>query len=406
MIRTLTLLLGLACVAPANAAPLSYADAVARAAARVDVAARQRGLDAHRALARNLSGQTGHPSVVIYPGWRLAPSDIVRPEFQAQLTHEWNVTGLSDARREALQAEAELLQAALADAAMGARMAASRAWIDRWAAEARLGAEQAALDQAARFAALVDQALEAGAITRDAAAEARAEVAQARLRVVDAEGQVVDAGHALARAVGEPTGQPLAVAGELPRPALPDPAASEGLVARARELPGPRLGRLAHLAAQARAVEIKAAAGSRLQAGVMLQVDDGVVAFGTLGVTWAAFDQGERDRAGARAEAEAARGAAEQAALEGVHRLAQALHEVEHARENEQALDDGLLPALRALVEARDAAFAAGQVTVFDVLRARARLAAAQRDRVAARAARAWAETAAWILLAAAGDAP
>ncbi len=396
------LLWSVLCWSPAAAEPLTFADAVAQAATRADLQAGDAGVRAHRALARQLSGQTGHPSVIIYPGWRFGPSDSERFELQAQATHEWNIAGLSTARRDALKAEGDVLQAALQDQAMGARLTAARAWIDRWAAQARLEAVEAAHAQAVRFAALVEQAVSAGAVTADALAEARAEAAEAQLAVVDAEGNLVDAGHALARAVGEPTGVALAVAGELPTPALPDAASLTDLSARAAALPSATRQRLAALAAEARAVEVRAAAGTRMQLGAMLQVDDGVVGFGTVGFTWAAFDHGERDRAGARAEAQRARGAAERATRLAAHQLNQALHEVEHARENEAALDDGLLPALTALVDVRDRAFAAGQVTVFDVLRARARLAAGRRARVAARANRAWAEVTAWTLLAAA----
>jgi outer membrane protein TolC len=393
-----------ASTASAEDPALSFQSAIERAPLGPHLVERRAGVEAHQALARALSGLDENPEITVYPGWRFGPEGSERFEVQAQLTQGFALGDLRGAQRMALSREAAVLQAAIRDGAMTARRVAARAWVARWAAQARFAAAQGARAQAEAFVAHVARAVEAGVVTVDALAEARVEAAQAALAVVDAEGDMEDEGHRLGRALSDAQGQALGAQGALPEPPLPPAEQWPALLAKAQRLPEPVRLRLAAAAADARAVEVFEANRGRVTAGLMAQTDDGFTAFAVLGVELPVVDGGARERAGLLAEAHGARGDATRAAALAIHDLTYGLHEVAHAREVEQSLKGQLLPALEALVDARDRAFSAGQATVFGVLRARTRLARAQVALVEARADRARAEIDAWLLLAAADE--
>lgn len=394
------LLAALVCAPTAQGAPtVDFEAALVRAAQAPHLEGADAGLVAHAALARAVAGVDANPEVIVYPGWRLGPADSTRFELQAQLSQSFSVSGHVAARRDALQAERGALRAALDDARQLARRTAARTWIDAWRAQGRLDALVAAHRTATAYVEQVERAVGRHTATVDALADAKGAAAELALQVLEARGQVTDTGFALARALAHAAPEPLAAVGPLPAPTLPPADQHAPLLAQAAALPTARRARLLAHAADARVVESRRAHGARLTAGLMGQVDDGVVAFGMLGVTLP-VDAGERDRAGLRADALAAQGRAATAERAAGQILARALHEVEHAEAVAAALDTDLIPALEALVAARERAVRVGQARIFALLRARARLARAQVARVDARAARAAASVDAWLLLA------
>jgi outer membrane protein TolC len=381
-------------------AEISFVDALSSVEAGPEGAAEAAAVRAQRRLAQALSGFSENPELAVYPGWRFAGQGADRPEVQVQITQGFSLGGLSDARAEALRAEGETLRALVGAARLGRRLAVARAWIEAHATAEAERAAVAALARADHLSQLFERAAEAGVITADAVAEVALERAEAHLRRVDAEGLATEAAYALGAALPAADAAPRRPLGPLPTPLLPPEATWSAALGRAERLPEAAAARLAIRVAETREAEVRAAAATRLSAGLMAQSDNGdVQIYGLLSATLPIFDAGARERAGLRAEARLAEGRATAAARAAVSALAVALHEVSHRREVEQTLEQRVLPAARTLAERRARALAVGQSTAFDALRAEVRLAQVETARVRAAADRAWAEVQAWVLL-------
>jgi outer membrane protein TolC len=189
----------------------------------------------------------------------------------------------------------------------------------------------------------------------------------------------------------------------LPLPQLPDAAAWQMRTATLQQLPLVAMARLEAAAQRAREVEAAAAASSGLVLGGQLQHDPqgNTALVATLGLRWAAFDKGQRNRSQAREATERAAAESEESTLAARQQLALAWHEVEHARQTEALLRDDLLATADLQLQQRELAAKRGVATLFEVIRARRTRLDAERRWVAAQGQRAWAELKAWLLLSA-----
>lgn len=381
---------------------LTFDEALGLADQAPSVEGARAAVSAQRDLAGRISSQTSNPTLTVEPGYRLSAgsSSATRIEGTASLTQSWNLAGLAARRREAARAEGDQLDAEARAAALTRRLTAAQAWIELWAAQAALADARQEAELAAELAARTGRAADHALVTRADAADAVTYRAEARLLAISVEGEVTDLGFRLAREAARPAA-PLATAGPLPAPDLPERAEWPRLLERAGRLPEVRARRLTARAEGARAAEVRAARGTALGLGLVLQRDNQreQVAFAQVGITLPLFDRGEREAAGLEAAARRTGGEAEEARRAASAELARALHEVEHTAEVLAELEQGFLPASAEGVRLREVAFRAGDATVLEVLVAR-RSAAAARARLArARAAHAWARVKVWLQL-------
>ena len=348
----------------------------------------------------HISSLPANPVLLLQPA--VAPRDAARrPEGQLSLSAPVNLSGLGGARRDAAARETATLDAQARAEALSRRLDAARAWIDLWAAELaeRLSREELAL--ATELAQRTRRAAESAALTRADAADADAYLAEARLLALSVEGEVTDLGLALSRAVSRPRPEVLGTQGQLPTPDVPDRARWPALVAAAGALPAAQALRLSAEAEKARAAEARAARGLELSVGAMAQRDaqgrDLLLA--TVGFSFPFFERGAREAAPRAAEAVRLDGAASDAARVAAAELARALHEVEHTGEVLSATEQGLVPAAQESARLRQAALAAGDATVLEVLVSRRAAVQARARAIRALAAYAWARVRATLLL-------
>ncbi len=402
-VRTLAALVPLVVlVAPAvaGAQDVTFDEAIGLAAGAPWARAPRRALEARRQGDRDLGGASQGLSIQATPGARVRSEADRGFEGQVTVVHSWNLGGLGRARRGAARAERDVLAAEARVAALASKLEAARLWIDLHrllALEALLAEEES---MAGRLVEVTGRALRAGAGTRADAAEAEAYAADVALRAVGVEGLRHERSVALAVAMGRVPLATLRSVGALPAPALPDDEGQS--LARAARLPEVVAARLEATAERARAAEASAAFAASLGIGAQLMREspDGIVAQGVLTLGVPIGDPGRRARSVALGEAARRESEAERAQGEAARALALAFHEVAHARREEGLVTERLIPALDALVAQRDAALAAGEATVFELLDARRRLVAARMRALEVRAARAWAEVRLWLLLA------
>lgn len=369
-------------------------------AAPVQVPARE--LAARAAGDPGIGGTAQATTITLMPGAVVAPQQESGFEMQASITQGWNLADLGSSRRRAAAEERAVLAAQVRAEALRARLEAARRWIELAASQ---GVEQVLIDASAIAAERVarsERALEAGvgdAASLATARAAQAEIAQARL---DAEGERFTAGLQLAAAMGEPGRRDLVARGSLPSPALPDLESARASLRDLDALPDLAVRRLAASAARAREVEVRAGYAPILSVGAQVErgASDAWVVYGIASLSFSAF--GQEDRAASEASGAAER---EEARLDVARdqartELEDALHEVEHTREQLEALDHALLPALQTLADRRRLAMERGEGTVFEHLDAQARLTQARALRVRSLAARVWAEVRLWLHLA------
>jgi cobalt-zinc-cadmium efflux system outer membrane protein len=336
--------------------------------------------------------------VTVAPAFRFRPTEQRGLEGSIAVEQAISLGAGAPARRATRDAVAARRSAAASALALESRLAAASAWLDSWAARARLAAAERDLALARSVADAITRGGAAGAFTTPEIADARAFLAEAVARRIDVEGMVADAGYALAAATGR-GGRALAE-GDLPHPALPDAARWPALVARATRLPAVEARRLAARAEQVRAIEEQAGRAPQIVLGGEV-VRDGPGAWSAIARVGVALphDRGEREAAFARAEARDLAGQAEALARRGAVELERALHDVEHTGELLAALERELVPAADQAATLRTRAFAVGETTVVELL-ASQRTALAAQGRVSdARATHAWARVRAWLLI-------
>lgn len=393
------LVLALTLAAPAGAqTSVRFDEAIALSAQSPAVRGTERALAARERGDADIAGTSQGLTVQVMPGYRILSEQDRGFEGQLSAVHSWNLGDLTGARRRAAQAERRQLAAEVRARALLAHLEAAHRWVILWELielEPVL-AEEAAL--ADRLVELTERGVRAGVRTRVDTSEARAYRADVALRIVTLEGARHAASVALAVAMGRAPDAALLTEGDPPSPELP----AEPSILTADRLPAVAVARFAAAAERAREMETAAAHAPLLGLGGMLQREapDHFIVFGTATLSLPLFDHGQRARSVALGEAERREGELEQAALEARRMLTLAVHDVEHARREQRAIDEELLPALAALVELRERALAAGEGTTFELLDARRRWLGARARAIEARAGRAWAEVRLWILLA------
>lgn len=344
-------------------------------------------------------------AITFAPGLRLAPENEGGVEGGITVQQAVPLGATTAARRSTREAQAERRRARAAALALDSRLAAASAWIDSWAAGARLANAERDLVLARSIAEATTRGASAGAFTAPEIADARAFVADALARRIDAAGAVTDTGFSLAATTHRP--RILAAAGPLPAPEIAVAAAWPELVARAHRLPEVAARRLVARAERVRAVEERASRRPQLVLGGELVRDapGALTAIASIGVLLP-HDDGAREAGLALVEARDADGLADGLAASGALALDRALHDVEHTGELLAALERELGPAADDAAQRRARAFALGETTVVELLAAQ-RTALAAHARISdAQAAHAWARVRAWLLLAATEVAP
>lgn len=345
--------------------------------------------------------QSQNPQVQLMPGARTNAGEDNGFELQATITHGWNLEGYGRARRSAAASETEVLEADARARALEHRFGAADAWIRLHSAEQRLEMARQELSLAEQLVITLEQAREAGVVTRLDVAEAEVSAARAEAVVVELAGEVHDLGLALAREIGMKASSPLGTRGDYPNPPLPDDDELRRRFAEVEQLPAIQLRRVQARAALAQAREAERANGTVLVAGASVQLEstNELLLFGVVGANLAVVDRNQRGRASALARARSAEAEAEQAAVELAAALAIALHELRHTRERVELLRDRSLPALDQLIVAQEAALVAGEGTRVQLLVTQQRRNALARELVAAEAEHAWARVQVWLYL-------
>ncbi len=385
---------------PAHA--LDFAAAIGLTPNVPQLQAAQKALREREDLDRTLPTASGNPEATLSPGVGFGPSG-TGPALQLALTQSWSLGGLTRSRDDAARAERAVLQADVRARQLRLKLDAAHAWLQVAEAQKLLLAAQAEQALAVELQAVTQKAAQRGALMAADAAEARAFSGEAELRSVFYEGEVHDRAADLARLCALPPAPLPQATGLPPVVTLPDEAQWQLLVARAADLPEARARQLQADAERARLTETRAVHASTLQLGGLFQRDAAgdMQALATVGVRWAAFDNGQRAAAVAAEQVARAQGEAAQASHDGAHVLAIAWHEVEHSREREAVLRQKIVPAVEDLVRLREQAFSRGAATVFEVLRARRDRSEANRRLIEAETERIWAEIKAWLLHAA-----
>jgi cobalt-zinc-cadmium efflux system outer membrane protein len=383
-------------LAESPVATMSFSEALGDSAGLPELAGARAAIAA--TASASIPGVWAPTVVTVSPAFRFRPTEQRGLEGGLAVQQAISLGAGPAARRETRDGIAARRAAAAAALALESRLAAAFAWIESWAAGARLAAAEHDLTLARSVADAITRGGAAGAFTTPEVADARAFVAEAVARRIDAEGMVADAAFALAAATGR-AGRVIAE-GDLPHPALVEPGRSSELVARATRLPVVAARRLAARAEQLRAVEERAGRAPQVILGADL-VRDGPAAWAAIASVGVALphDRGEREAAFARAEARDLEGQAEALARRGAVELERALHDVAHTGELLAALERELVPAADQAATLRTRGFQVGEATVVELLASR-RTALAAHARVAdARADHARARVRAWLLI-------
>ena len=385
-------------VAELGGPALSFDDAVGASAETPGV----RGLDDAAAQKRELDDAISSvpigPQVQLMVGAQVHPSGSEGLELQATVTQSWSLAGYGRKRIEAARAQTEVIEVEARAAALDQRLAAARGWIVLHAAEQQLVLAESELTALEQRAEALERARQAGVGTRADVADARAQTAAAELRVGNLRGDVHDLGLALAREVGGDTHKPHATAGDYPSPQLPSEEVLRAAFDEVESLPQIVRQRLLARAERARAVEIEAQRGTRLNAGLSVQreAESDLVVFGVLGGT-ISTSKGERARGVAVAAARRAEAEAETEALALEATLTTAIHDLHHSQSQIEILEQHTLPAHLELVASRTQALELGEGTRPLLLDAEARLRAVERALAAAQAEWVWARVQVWL---------
>ncbi len=385
-----------------DGAAVTFDEALGFAQKGPTVSAVERAAAVSKEIGGRVSTMASNPLVTVQPGLRILPRASVGPEATIGVSQSWNLSGLGQARKDAVKAEGDALTAEARAIALVTRMHAAKDWLDLWAAQRVAAVASAEADVARDLTKLAEKAASAQAATRADTADARAYLAEAKLAVIDSEGEVFERGTVLARDVAAKTADPLSASGELPEPSLPDASTWPSALVKAERLPSVQAKAFAARAEKARSQEEGAMKGTNLLLGVEVRREspDGFLAMGTVGLTLPVFDRGERERSVSEARAARFEGEKRAATIDARTEMALAFHEVEHTGEIVAAVKGELLPALVEAAAAREQLFRAGDGTMVDVLTARRRVLAAKARLVRAQAANAWAKVKVWMLLA------
>lgn len=386
----------------ARAQTITFDDAIGLSSSTPVVTGEERALAARAEGDARISDITEASRLYAMPGLRALSEEDRGFEGQVQLGHSWNLADLAGAQRRTASREREAREARARAVALEQRLAAARAWMSMREAEAHLETAREQLVVAERIVERTERMRAAGIATLADVAEARAFLSQARASVLAVRGEIVDVQVSLGAALGRADVETLGTSGPLPDPALPAPSDIEVRLADVTHVPAVEAARLASLATHARDVELAAMRGPRLDVDLIAYRESpaGLLLFGQVGVVLPLADLAARERSVAREEAALRESEAEEAALAWRREAHRVAHEVEHTREVVRSYREELVPALEALLAARERQLTAGETTTLLVLEATRRLVEARASLTRAETEAAWAATRAWLLLA------
>jgi len=373
--------------APANARPLTFAQAMQQSREAPAVREVEAAFSVKRAADRRLGAMTQNPQISVESGYRNDTGG-QGAVVQVAVQQGFHLSGYAAARRHSAEREEAALAVEVRAALLQKRLGAARLWTELWGTTQ---AERLARNEAE----LARQSLERtehleqrGAATQVDVATARTYLAEVEARRLAVEGEAVEQGLALGRWLGledavQVQGEPDPV--QLPR--LTEELVAEAL-RRSAELPEPALRRAAEQTERAREKEVTAQRGTQLYLGAMVLHEPTApwAAFGTLALSLPLFERGQRERADLLSTAARLRVATEAAAAGAQVELRQVLHDVEHFAELGKLLDETLLPAAEREVALRERLLAVGDGTILEVLLARRSLVAARAQAVRVRA--------------------
>jgi outer membrane protein TolC len=379
----------------ARAQTITFDDAIGLSSSTPVVTGEERALAARAEGDARISDITEASRLYAMPGLRALSEEDRGFEGQVQLGHSWNLADLAGAQRRTASREREAREARARAVALEQRLAAARAWMSMREAEAHLETAREQLVVAERIVERTERMRAAGIATL-------ADVSQARASVLAVRGEIVDVQVSLGAALGRADVETLGTSGPLPDPALPAPSDIEVRLADVTHVPAVEAARLASLATHARDVELAAMRGPRLDVDLIAYRESpaGLLLFGQVGVVLPLADLAARERSVAREEAALRESEAEEAALAWRREAHRVAHEVEHTREVVRSYREELVPALEALLAARERQLTAGETTTLLVLEATRRLVEARASLTRAETEAAWAATRAWLLLA------
>jgi len=390
----------------ARAQEVTFDQAIGLAARTPAVRAEERALAARTAGDARISSTTEASRFYAMPGLRAFSASDRGFEGQVQVGHSWNLADLAGAQRRTASDERRARAAEARATALAQRLQVARTWMSLREAEAHLVTSREALGVAERMLERTERAADAGVATRADVAEARAYVSEARADVLGVQGELVDAQVELGAALGSADVEQLATAGALPLPALPAPEEIERVLRDVTGVPEVVAARLRVVANRAREAEVAAARGTRFDADAIVYRESpaGLLLFGQVGVTMPLADVAARDRALVREETELREGQAEEAALAWQREAHRVAHEVEHTAAVAESYRRERVPALEALLAARERQLTAGETTVLVLLDATRRVVEARAALTRADTEHAWAAVRAWLLLAVRGN--
>jgi cobalt-zinc-cadmium efflux system outer membrane protein len=390
-------------VATAAAQNVTFDEAIGLAEVGPDVRAATRTLEVRRGRDGAISDITGWTQIWLQPGWRALEQSDQAYESQYYATHSWSLSDLANLQRSAASSERDVLDAEARRAALARRIAAAQAWI-------ALRTSERLLELAAELSAAVtdeiavmEHAVSVGVRTRTDLGETQVWSGELALLALALEERAADARIALALAMATDRRAPgLNTAGPLPEPVLPAPGELTRMLEDVDALPEVELRALGAIEARAHAEEAHAFWAPQLQLGVQLQNEapSGLSVFGIAALTFGLADLGARGYAQMLGEAELADATVDVVRAEARAEIERVLHAVEHERERVQLVTTRLVPALEALIAAREASLTAGEGTMFELILARRRLGDARVEQIDAEGARAEAEVHAWLVLA------
>lgn len=363
------------------AAPLSFDDALQRADATPALEAARESARQQRDAVSLVAPLSENPVVTANGGLRTYPNGEVGapvgPEVHLQLGQNFNLGGLTGARRAVAQQEAAQAAAQWAVQRRTLRLEVARAWLDLWVADASARLAEEESRQAEELAQRVERALKSSAATRVEAASIRAFAAEARVQALDWEGKRVDASARLAAMLG--------------LDALPDVVEALPEVELLNGEPAPLHARLLNAEAEtqgALAAEAAAQWASQLQLSVLAGQEwpKQWVAAVNVGFTLPVFERGEKAQRTHRALAFSLRGARDAATRAENIEWLRMQHELEHTRETLEAVQGRQLPAAEEAATLETTRFEHGEATLFELTMLRRQALAARLAAVTARA--------------------
>ena len=358
-----------------------------------DASARQRELVFRRDADDEISLLDQNPVLQLQPGARIAPGEERGFEGQVSLSQSFNLAQPGPTRSRAAARERDVLAEQVEAALLERRIETARRWLDLWQLAQAAKLLRAEQELARELTKTMSHAVSAGVRTQPDLLEAESYESGVARRELDLEGAIFETRTELATLMGISPRRTIRPVGGPPAGISPSVKELRTLHARLDQLPSVRVHRLSEVAAKARAEEAEAMAGTRLGVGVIAarESPNAVMLFGTVTLTPAIFERGQRSRSKQEGEAVRQRSLQQEAQLKAERAFAEAVHEVEHQSRGAKLLATKVIPRRERLVAFRRQQLEAGTSTVFALLRARRDLLEAQKRQLDTQRRLAWA---------------